>query len=382
VKIIFVTRISFIKQHLTDLYVQSIAKAFEFELWDLSRLYNRTEVVSDAVEGSRVFESLTEFDQALADLHGDALIITNIMFNHLKKVYPVIKRHGLDLVNITKEGLTSHLFYRGFQSLAASESLKEVAKYFLNNVGILRRLFNRLTNGQARYDYLLATNNFFPEYARHFVKIHHVKYDEYLQNRGCEPVSEKPYALFLDSGATSHPMFNRTKDQNLNAQDYQDQLSRLFDWVESTYNLKVIISAHPKSEFPEGAFGSRPIIKYKTPELIEHCSLVLSHYSTSVINAILARKPLVFITSKAMMHSAQKYIAIGGLEFARELRSPVIDLGNIKAFSMAIDEGSYDRFIDRYVIDHQARDLSNEQIILDFLQRYEREKKTSQVNQP
>jgi len=296
VKIIFVTRISFIKQHLTDLYVQSIAKAFEVELWDLSRLYNRTEVVSDAVEGSRVFESFAEFDQALADLHGDALIITNIMFNHLKKVYPVIKRHDLDLVNITKEGLTSHLFYRGFQSLVASESLKEVAKYFLNNVGVLRWLFNRLTNGQARYDYLLATNNFFPEYARHFVKIHHVKYDEFLQNRGCEPVVEKPYALFLDSGVTSHPMFNKTKNQNLDATEYLEQLNRLFDFVESHHGLKVIVSAHPKSEFPEGALGGRPIIKYKTPQLIQHCSMVLSHYSTSVVNAILARKPLVFIT--------------------------------------------------------------------------------------
>jgi hypothetical protein len=40
---------------------------------------------------------------------------------------------------------------------------------------------------------------FYPEYTKKFIKIHYVKYDEYLAFRGTPAVLAGPYALFLDS---------------------------------------------------------------------------------------------------------------------------------------------------------------------------------------
>ncbi len=371
-KVIFLTYNGFIRQHLTDMYVESIAKNYPIELWDLSPIYQRDKELNDSLENRRLFYSLDEFDSALQSNTEKIIIITNILFYAIRKFYPIIKKYEIDLVTITKEGLTSYLFDRNWLSLKTSLTLKDIAKHLIKNIFPLRWLINRFINRQARFDYLLAANNFFPEYSRHFVKIHHVKYDEFIRAQNSFLPAEKPYAVFLDSGVTTHPMYKNKNLKNIDEHAYINALNKYFDFVEREYAVNVIISAHPKSIFDPSTFNGRPIIQYQTPALIQHCEFVLSHFSTSVVNAILGFKPLLFLTSQAMMKSAQRFVAIGGIEYAKELRSPIVDVDQPQKHELTVDRDAYQKFINRFVINPECSDQTNETIILEFLRDYER----------
>jgi len=368
--IIIMTCIPMIQQHLTDLYVESIAKSHPVLLWDLSGLYNRDEQVSHRVENCLRIKSLEELDQELSSVTKPALIITNIMFYSLKRIYATVKKHEIPIANITKEGLAYHLFESNWRSLDIRYGFMDAAKTLARKIGPIRRTINWFVNGSVKYDYLLANGNFYPEYTRNFVKIHHVKYDEYLQSKSLPPLLDKPYTVFLDTAATTHPFYGlkrHASKRKIDAQGYIDRLNRFFDLVEKEHNLPVIIAAHPKAEYDEKTFNGRPIIKYKTGQLIEHSSLVLSHYSTSVINAVLSEKPLVFLWYPEMLYSMQKYMAIGAIEYAKRLKAPVIDLDNPHQFTIVMEMQAYHNFIQKFLINSEMKNSSNQELIDRFI---------------
>ena len=372
--IIIMTCIPMIQQHLTDLYVESIAKSHPVLLWDLSGLYNRDEQVSHRVENCQKIKSLEELDQELSRVTKPALIITNIMFYSLKRIYATVKKHEIPIANITKEGLAYHLFESNWRSLDIRYGFMDAAKTLARKIGLIRRTINWVVNGPVKYDYLLANGNFYPEYTRHFVKIHHVKYDEYLQSRNLPPLLDGPYAVFLDTAATTHPFYGLKRHANkrkVDAMGYIDRLNRFFDQVEKEHNLPVIIAAHPKAEYDKETFNGRPIIKYKTGQLIEHSSLVLSHYSTSVINAILSEKPLVFLWYPEMLYSMQKYMAIGAIEYAKRLKAPNINLDQPQSFQLLVDVKAYRNFSETFLINKKTLNQSNSELLIRFIDQLE-----------
>jgi len=343
--IIIMTCIPMIQQHLADLYVESIAKSHPVLLWDLSGLYNRDEQVSHRVENCLRIQSLEELDQELSRVTKPALIVTNIMFYSLKRIYATVKKHDIPIANITKEGLAYHLFESNWRSLDIRYGFMDAAKTLARKIGPIRRTINWVINGPVKYDYLLANGNFYPEYTRHFVKIHHVKYDEYLQSKSLPPLLDGPYAVFLDTAATTHPFYNLKRHagkRKVDTQGYIDRLNRFFDQVEKEHNLPVNHRRPSERQTTtKKTFNGRPIIKYKTGQLIEHSSLVLSHYSTSVINAILSEKPLVFLWYPEMLYSMQKYMAIGAIEYAKRLKAPNLNLDQPESFELHVDAKAY-----------------------------------------
>lgn len=372
--IIIMTCIPMIQQHLTDLYVESIAKSHLVLFWDLSDLYNRDEQVSHRVENCLRIQSLEELDQELSRVTKPALIITNIMYYSLKRIYATVKKHQIPIANITKEGLAYHLFESNWRSLDFRYGFMDAAKTLARKIGPIRRTINWCVNGSVKYDYLLANGNFYPEYTRHFVKIHHVKYDEYLQSKSLPPLLDGPYAVFLDTAATTHPFYNLKRHagkRKVDTQGYIDRLNRFFDQVEKEHNLPVIIAAHPKADYDEKTFNGRPIIKYKTGQLIEHSSLVLSHYSTSVINAILSEKPLVFLWYPEMLYSMQKYMAIGAIEYAKRLKAPNLNLDQPESFELHVDAKAYRDFVESLLINKETLNQSNSELLIHFIDQIE-----------
>lgn len=370
-KIIFMTKTGFVKQHLQDMYIEAVSSQHDVETWDLSAIYKRNDELSNRVEATRTLKTFDELDAALAEIQGRALIITNIMFYSLKRLYPYIRKHNIEIAAIFKEGLFSYLNEISPYNLDPSNGIVDVFKMMVKRFSWIRIPYNKIVNGPAKYDYLFATNNFYPEYTRKFIKIHYVKYDEYLAYRGAAPIIDGPYALFLDSAATTHPTYKYTSRRSLNAERYIQLMNQFFDYIEAQTGLKVVIAAHPKADYTEQTFNGRPIILYKTPALIENCSFAFGHFTTAFINAILARKPVGFPYYDEMLKCGQKFITIGGIELGRLLNAPVIDLENLKPFEVKVDEQAYDRFINHFVLDTDHMDLSTEEILLNFLKQYE-----------
>ena len=378
-KVIFLTKTGFVKQHLQDMYIEAVGREHAVETWDLSAIYNRNDQLSNRVEATRVLKSFAEFDAALGEQTGKTFLITNIMFYSLKRLYPYIKKHNLEIAAIFKEGLFSWLNeISPYNQDPRNGGWLDVAKILVKRLPWIRVPYNKIVNGKAQYDYLFATTNFYPEYARRFIKIHYVKYDEFLAFQGVDPVAgiEGPYAVFLDSAATTHPTYQYTSRRALNGPRYIELMNRLFDDIESRTGLSVVIAAHPKAEYAPETFNNRPIIFYQTPALIEHCSLAFGHFTTAFINAILAKKPVAFPYYREMLRCGQKYITIAGMELGRLLNAPVVDLEHLKPFPVAVDNQAYDRFLERFIIDADHPHENTETLILDFLHDYEQGKIT------
>ncbi len=370
-KVIFMTKTGFVRQHLQDMYIEATSRSFDVELWDLSDLYRRHDNLPNRLEADVRPQTYAELDQALGEIREPALVVTNIMFYSLKRLYPYLQKHHLEVAAIFKEGLFSYLNEISRYSLnPANGGLVDVLKILVKRLAWIRIPYNRLVNGRARYDYLFATNNFYPEYTKKFIKIHYVKYDEYLAFRGAPAVLAGPYALFLDSAATTHPTYQYTSRRNLDTAKYIRLMNEFFDFLEAQSGLRVVIAAHPKAGYTPETFNGRPIIMGQTPALIEHCSFAFGHFTTAFINAILAKKPVGFLYYKEMLKCGQKFITIGGIELGRLLEAPVINLEKLTPFPLAVNQAAYDRFIETYVLDSQHPNQTTEDIFLNFLRAY------------
>lgn len=369
-KIIFMTKTGFVRQHLQDMYIDAARLSFDVELWDLSALYKRHDELSNRLESDKVLNTFNELDQALGEIKGRTLIVTNIMFYSLKRIYPYIKKYNLEVAAIFKEGLFSYLNEISWHNLNPANGLVDVVKILVKRLAWIRIPYNRIVNGQAKYDYLFATNNFYPEYTKKFIKTHYVKYDEYMAFRGAKPVVEYPYALFLDSAATTHPTYKYTNRPNLDADRYLCLMNGFFDFLEGQSGLKVVIAAHPKAGYSAETFNGRPVILGQTPALIENCAFAFGHFTTAFINAILAHKPVGFLYYREMLKCGQKFITIGGMELGKMLQAPVIDLEKLKPFPIKANQQAYNQFVDSFVLDANHPEQTTEQIFLEFLKSY------------
>lgn len=137
---------------------------------------------------------------------------------------------------------------------------------------------------------------------------HALDYDLFLDEKmtntkpiGCE------YAVFLDEYAPFHPDYVHLKQAPYVSPDgYFNALNRFFDNLEKK-NIEVIVAAHPRSQYEKHApyFGDRQVIKSKTIKLVRDAAFVVLHASTAINYAVLFDKPVVFITTNALMASLE-----------------------------------------------------------------------------
>lgn len=364
-KIIFATGIPFIRQHEIDMYVDSISSKYAIEKWDLSSLYGRSNDMTEVISDRNIISSIDEFEMELHRLCqiDNVVFVTNILTKKLNLIYNFLKKENVPIVNINKEGLAAWLSYRAIQKKI---SLEYILSTVVKNCVPLRILYKRIFEGRARYDYLLSSYNFFPEECHCFYKIHNIKYDEYLSARNSENVMDGEYILFVDAALAGHPMFAKSKNP-LDEVGYIKSLNYYFDMLEEKYNLPVVISAHPKSCYNAETFHGRPIIKYKTPELIQHCKYVISHYSTSLVNALLLKKPIKVLTSRELECSGVKKSVYMGIEFARRTNVEIVDLDNPVFNDFYVDLKAYDKFLDKYILNQDRVGVSNSKLIIEFM---------------
>lgn len=144
--------------------------------------------------------------------------------------------------------------------------------------------------------------------AKRQVLAHSFDYDLWLKlnNTNTVPLFKGAYAVFLDEDMVSHPDYERLNlTPPATAKKYYSALKNFFNYIESTYKLKVIIAVHPRNRMvhSENAELGHECIYGKTAELVKHSSLVLIHQSTSQSFAVLWRKPLLFLTSNEILDS-------------------------------------------------------------------------------
>jgi hypothetical protein len=206
------------------------------------------------------------------------------------------------------------------------------------------------------------------------VKINHPDYDDYmkLKNQTNPSISQGRYAVFYDSYFPFHPDFKYLHKLTLdiNVERYFDSMNQFFSDIEKRYDLEVIIAAHPISEYKESDFCGRKIIKWRTCELTMGAQMIINQSSNSTSFAILANKPIIFITSDELEKCTymSRYIA----KLSKQLGKQKINIDNYNIDSLMItqvDAVLRQGYIYDYLTDATTEDVSNEDIYMKYVQK-------------
>ncbi len=159
-------------------------------------------------------------------------------------------------------------------------------------------------------------------------------FDYYFKEINNIEVKESNYAVFIDEDNLNHPdLIYHNTSLNVNDKYYLDDLNNYFEKFESMTNLKVLIAGHPKGNYEKknNNFNGRNIILNSTKELIKNSRVVLTHCSTSISYAILAKKPIIFLNSSKYRGDYQYLIEV----MSRELGQKPINISK-KIFNIRI----------------------------------------------
>ncbi|MGE8377166.1 MAG: hypothetical protein ACN6PN_02420 [Sphingobacterium sp.] len=114
------------------------------------------------------------------------------------------------------------------------------------------------------------------------------------------------YIVFLDTMIVNHPDSQRDGSKETIEKDlYYRKMQSFFDRIEKSFGYKIVIAAHPKSNYST-EFGERDIIKNKTGELVKYSQYVITHGSLSIDYALLFEKPIAFLKFKHMEEVSNK----------------------------------------------------------------------------
>ena len=124
-----------------------------------------------------------------------------------------------------------------------------------------------------------------------------------IQNLACTIPAPQKQIVFLDQNLPFHSDFKVLKRKPpVTPEVYFSALRKFFDELEKTLGMPVIIAAHPRANYSDGNdyFGGRKLICGQTLPLVCQSSLVLTHHSTAVNIAVMARRPVLVLTSKQL----------------------------------------------------------------------------------
>ena len=107
--------------------------------------------------------------------------------------------------------------------------------------------------------------------------------------------------MFLDDNIVFDRDYIILKRKTVQSSTYYNELNKYFDLIENKFELKVVIAAHPKSNYNKDFFCGREVYQNKTHELAKDCEFAIAHYSTSVAFPVLYKKPINFIYTNAMV---------------------------------------------------------------------------------
>ena len=201
----------------------------------------------------------------------------------VKKIKEYIERLSLKTaLNTIFVRLPRKLFYREACSFVITNSYREIEGY--------KRRF--LVSEKTKY-----------------LVVHSNEYEEALSCKEVKRVVDEKYCVWLDSYIPYHPD-NAMLGAFVEAEAYYKSLRKFFHWIEEQYGMKVIIAAHPRSDYgkhPEAYEGFK-IIKGYTCLLVRDAEFVMTAASLSFLYAVVYQKPLLFIYQNALKEGLPSHI--------------------------------------------------------------------------
>jgi hypothetical protein len=193
----------------------------------------------------------------------------------------------------TKDVKSKSIVFRIFSRL--TNSFLQALILRLNNPYILLQVENRFNSWESIFSrkmLQIASNDF-----------HRFTSESFLTSE--EVLNTPNYALFVDDCLIEALDWRIIGvDAPINKEIYFKTLNSLFDRIEIEHNVRVIIAGHPNTKDNsdyDNNFRNRTVIYSNTCALVRSAHFIMIHASTAVSFAVLAKKPIISITSNEIM---------------------------------------------------------------------------------
>lgn len=268
---------------------------FEVEFWDCSQYFYSGMFIADSLESDylRKFDSLDMLRHALLeeDVQNTVFIVEAFDVWKNRKFFRLLADQGCYMVKQEMYGNTTIGALSLFTRLM-NTSLPTLLSVLWGRINGMRYRWYKLRYG-IRYS-LMISSGFGAD-----IRINHPDWEQARDiANDAQRIIDGEYVVFLDEYFPLHPDLKYFIDAKLPEYSvYQRVMCSFFDAFEQRHGVRVVVAAHPKSEYGNEAFGGRQVIKYKTERLVRDASMVLMHGSASVSYAVIFDKPLALITT-------------------------------------------------------------------------------------
>ena len=185
------------------------------------------------------------------------------------------------------------------------------------------------------------------------VQAHSYDYDGFLYSDSALNQSDNT-AVYIDQNmGFQQALIALGEEMPLPPEQFYPKLLRLFERIESEFNLKVVIAANPRSNLDRHSalFGARKIIQGDTARMIKRCKMVLGHCSTAIGMAVMTRIPVLLIANREVyQHRTHKPIMEA---FSQALNKPIEFFDDPASCSLSealvVDQAAYDQYMVDYV---------------------------------
>lgn len=387
-KIIYISYLPITKKTEKDYYIDLLLfKNVEVEFWDLSPFYFPDTKLYDTINPAYVkkYSSLDDVEYKLFNEN-----IKNIIFivipsfdGYVIGLFKLLTKHSCLLYHITRGmlPLPSNPLQRIIKALKSISYiwLKKRLSYsksvFLKRKGIIKHYDVVFSAGKMGIFSLGAGASVELEKSK-IININSFDYDLFLADRNKDPIiKNQRYCVFLDEYLPFHPDFKMLGIKTISPEKYYNSLNRFFDTIESSYNLKIIVAAHPKAEnyIETNPFNGRPLYYYQTHILVRDAEFVVAHMSTAIGYAVICHKPIVFLYSDEIKKISRNHCYPIIMHFAKTMHSLEVNIDDPLSYQNLqlpnIDRDIYDDYKYKYLTSKESEERRSTDVFYDFVSK-------------
>jgi hypothetical protein len=385
-KIVFLIEAHFNQRDYRRFGIELFQKSgFAIEVWDFSRIVVSGAYGDVAPPDPIVWDGLTVFDdrkealRSLSSLDGSCAVISNIRYTAItrflyrvlsqKDIFYFVMARALPISTGTRKLIAKRLREFNVRRLVAGAISRIPYRFF----GV--KPASAVLAPGAKY----STAGYPADKSSEEVWVHSFDYDVYLEKREEASQPDLKTAVFLDEFTPFHPdNVYMGIESAVTPEEYYPLLCDFFTALEKRYGIRIIIAAHPRSDYDMRAdyFQGRKVIRGKTMELVRDSGLVIVHQSCAISYAVLFKKPIVFYTTDKLMEGFEKEIIeeppapwLASLfnKEAHNLNKPLcIDLPK----ELTVCDASYRSFTDAYIKKSGSPEKPYWQIVVDKINKH------------
>lgn len=354
---------------------------FDVEVWEFTRLIAPEAYIASAppdpirFDGHRSFDDFGAAEAAIKTL--DSSIFVVLMVHYTLYSLPLFRM-------LSKQGIS---FSTSLFALPVSSGAKELWSRRLKKITLKRVLdktFRKIPFGcfgvkpakivlAPAEKYLLA-DSYAINGESEFLWAHSYDYDTYLGLKDLDQTKGSNAGVFLDEYLPFHTDYLYLDlPVKVVPDEYYPALVKFFDYIEESFNTRIVIAAHPRSHYEEHPdyFGGREVVRGKTAELVRNAGFVLMHNSTAINHVVLFKKPMIFFTTDKVNASILEDPTIEWLAsfFGKKAHNLDREVSIDFDEEMRIDEDAYYRYRNYYIKKDGTEALPYWQIVANRLKK-------------